>query len=177
MWKYVHTYIWERLHVKWTCCCNWMDWWRMFCLLGAVTVFWSEFFRPLFFLRVDCEWNQPSFLAIVFNGAIAFNGDLNQWDVAKVTTMAASKSIRIVEDDFTWHELMLLWLGGIVGVLELVVMNGFAFFGLSQYFDQGSSAYFSCALTVNEISLLFLRQCFMGLPPSTETSISGTSRK
>jgi hypothetical protein len=53
----------------------------------------------------------------------------------------------------------------------------FAFFGLLQYSDQGSSAFFSCALTVNEIGLLFLRQCFGMLPPSTETSISGTSRK
>jgi hypothetical protein len=43
------------------------------------------------------------FLATVFqsaqNTANAFNGDLNQWDVAKVTNMAASKSIRIVEND------------------------------------------------------------------------------
>ena len=39
------------------------------------------------------------FLATVFHTANAFNGDLNQWDVAKVTTMAASKSIRIVEND------------------------------------------------------------------------------
>jgi surface protein len=52
------------------------------------------FFR-LLFLRVACEYNRPSFLATVFSGASAFNGDLNQWDVAKVTTMAASKSIRI----------------------------------------------------------------------------------
>jgi hypothetical protein len=53
----------------------------------------------------------------------------------------------------------------------------FVFFGLSQYCDQGSSAFFSCALTVNVIGLLFLRQCFGVLPPSTQTSISGTSRK
>ncbi len=57
--------------------------------------------------------------------------------------------------------------------------NMFAFFGLSQYFliDQGSSTFISCALTVNVIGLLFLRQCFGRLPPSTETSFSGTSRK
>jgi hypothetical protein len=53
----------------------------------------------------------------------------------------------------------------------------FAFFGLFEYLDEGSSAFFSCALTVNVIGLLFLRQCLWGLPPSTETSISGTSRK
>ena len=55
----------------------------------------------------------------------------------------------------------------------------FAFFGLCEYFDQGSSAFFSCALTVNVIGLLFLRQCLdrLTLPPSTETSISGMSRK
>ncbi len=31
----------------------------------------------------------------------SFNGDLNQWDVAKVTTMSGSKSIRVVENDLT----------------------------------------------------------------------------
>ncbi len=41
------------------------------------------------------------FLATAFNLASAFNGDVNQWDVAKVTTMYASKSIRIVENDLT----------------------------------------------------------------------------
>jgi surface protein len=39
------------------------------------------------------------FLAAVFYQASAFNGDLNQWNVAKVTTMSNSKSIRIVEND------------------------------------------------------------------------------
>ncbi len=37
--------------------------------------------------------------------------------------------------------------------------------------------FFSCALTVNVIGLLFLRQCFVLLPPSTETLINGMSRK
>ncbi len=43
------------------------------------------------------------FLATVFYGAEAFNGDLNQWDVAKVTSFnwEWSKSIRIVENDLT----------------------------------------------------------------------------
>jgi hypothetical protein len=49
------------------------------------------------------------------------------------------------------------------------------FFGTSQYSDQGSSAFFSCKLTVYVISLLFLRQCFFRLPSSNETSISGMS--
>jgi surface protein len=44
----------------------------------------------------------------VFEDASAFNEDLSQWDVAKVTTMGRSKSIRIVENDLTWRELMLL---------------------------------------------------------------------
>ena len=39
----------------------------------------------------------------------------------------------------------------------------FAFFGLSQYIKQGSSAFFSCVLTVDVIGLLFLRQCFIRL--------------
>ena len=55
----------------------------------------------LLFMRVDCECNRPSFLATVFYQASAFDGDLSQWDVAKVTDMSASKSIRIVENDLT----------------------------------------------------------------------------
>jgi hypothetical protein len=47
--------------------------------------------------------------------------------------------------------------------------------GCHSIFDQGSSAIFSCALTVNVTDLLFLRQCLVGLQSSTETSISGTS--
>ena len=43
------------------------------------------------------------FLATVFGQAYgrasAFNGDLNQWDVAQVTDMSASKSIRMLEND------------------------------------------------------------------------------
>ena len=31
------------------------------------------------------------FFATVFNSASAFNGDLSQWNVAKVTDMSASK--------------------------------------------------------------------------------------
>ncbi len=81
-----------------------MGWWsdvynlKKVCLLWAVTVFLSEFFR-LLFLRVDCEYNRPSFFGTVIDGASAFNGDLSQWNVAKVTSMYASKSILIVEND------------------------------------------------------------------------------
>jgi surface protein len=55
--------------------------------------------------------------ATVFMNAIAFNGDLNQWDVTKVTDMSSSKSIRILEND------------------------GYYGHGI---FDQGSSAFFFC---------------------------------
>jgi hypothetical protein len=41
------------------------------------------------------------FLATVFRSASVFNGDLHQWDVAEVTTMFQSKSIRILENDLT----------------------------------------------------------------------------
>jgi surface protein len=62
----------------------------------------------LLFLRVDRECNRSSILATVFYKATVFNVDLNQWDVAEVTDMSASKSIRIVENDLTWRELVLL---------------------------------------------------------------------
>jgi hypothetical protein len=39
--------------------------------------------------------------------------------------------------------------------------NVLAFFGLWQYCDWGSSAFFFCALTLNMIGLLFLRQCLL----------------
>ena len=41
------------------------------------------------------------FLATVFYSASIFNGDVNQWDVAKVTDMNSSKSIRMLENDLT----------------------------------------------------------------------------
>ncbi len=49
-----------------------------------------------------------------------------------------------------------VWVGGVMDVLQRM----FAFFGLSQYCDQGSSAFFSCVLTVNVIDLLFLATVF-----------------
>ncbi len=61
-------------------------WWRDVCSLTNVC---------LLFLRVDCEFNRPSFLATAFKFASSFNGDLKQWNVAKVTTMEGCKSILI----------------------------------------------------------------------------------
>jgi hypothetical protein len=53
--------------------------------------------RLLFF---DCECNTPSFLATVFQW-VPFNGDLNKWNVAKVTNMGGSTSLRILKNDLT----------------------------------------------------------------------------
>jgi hypothetical protein len=61
-----------------------------------IMVYWR---RDLLFLRVDCECNRPFFLGTVFSAAYAFNGNINQWNVAKVTTMSFSKLICIVEND------------------------------------------------------------------------------
>jgi surface protein len=60
------------------------------------------------FLRIDCECNRPSFLAPVFHTTSVFNGDLSLWNVEKVTNMQESKSVRIVNNDLTRRELMLL---------------------------------------------------------------------
>jgi hypothetical protein len=38
-----------------------------------------------------------AFLDTVFNKASVFDGDLNQWDIANVTTMSNSKSKHMVE--------------------------------------------------------------------------------
>jgi hypothetical protein len=74
----------------------------MFAFVGRLQYFDQGSYFRLLFLRVDCEFNRPSFLAPVFTLASAFNGgDLNQWDVAKQTTMSGSKSICIVENDLT----------------------------------------------------------------------------
>ncbi len=70
----------------------------MFAFFGQVEYFDQGSSFCVLFLRV-CESNRPSFLATVFRFASAFNGDLSQWDVATVTSMSRSKSIRIVEED------------------------------------------------------------------------------
>jgi surface protein len=58
-------------------------------------LFWAV---TSFAYEISCLLNVIglSFLATVFYHASAFNGDLNQWDVAKVTDMTSSKSIRIL---------------------------------------------------------------------------------
>jgi hypothetical protein len=53
----------------------------------------------LLFLDIECESNRPSFLVTVYYDASAFNGDLNQWDVANVNYMCDSKSRRILDND------------------------------------------------------------------------------
>ncbi len=45
------------------------------------------------------------------------------------------------------HAIVIVYLGGWVGREVYVIWRTFTFFGLSQYFDQGSSAFFSFALT------------------------------
>ncbi len=47
-------------------------------------------------MRFDCACNRFSSLATVFGFASIFNGDLNQWNVASVTSLTQSKSRRIV---------------------------------------------------------------------------------
>ena len=87
-----------------------MGWWSDVCIyleecclpsLGCWNILVRVLPSAFVFLRVDCECNRPSFLATVFAGASAFDGDLSQWDVASVTDMNASKSTRIVENDLT----------------------------------------------------------------------------
>ena len=46
------------------------------------------------------------FFATVFHSASAFNGDLSQWNVAKVTDMYGSKSISILEKDLAGREFL-----------------------------------------------------------------------
>jgi hypothetical protein len=73
------------------------------CWSGDVchSIFIQSLSFRLLFLRVDCKNNRLSFLVTVFDGERAFNRDLNQWDVAEVTRMPFSKSIRILENDVT----------------------------------------------------------------------------
>ncbi len=98
----------------------------------------------------------------------------------RFTSIHCLKSIRMFEDDVTWPEHALVIPGGYSRwfVERCIIWRMFAFFGLSQYIlIRALSVFFSFALTVNVIGLLFLRQCLNGLPPSTEISISGTWRK
>ncbi len=122
----VDTYVWGWRNMTWTCPCDsrrftWEFGLVEWCFFLAVTVFLSGFFR-LLFLRVDCECNQPSFFATVFHVASTFNGNLSKWDVANVNSMPHSKLIRIVENDLTCRELMLLCDWRVQSGVWLVVM-------------------------------------------------------
>jgi surface protein len=80
----------------------------MFAFFGLFEYFDQGCSYCFLFLRVDCEGNRPSFLGTVFADSYDFNGDLSRWDVANVIIMSESKSIRVVENDLTFRELMLL---------------------------------------------------------------------
>ncbi len=144
----------------------------------------------------------PSFLATVFCSNTVFNGEVNMWDVSKVTNLYAGRSIRMFENDFTWrgHAIEIgnfsrsssLWRG--CDANAFIGENREKGWWMLRRDDSGwlwtKFATFSCrsiwsglflppsflALTVNEVGLLFLRQYFGGLPPSTEPSTSGTFR-
>jgi surface protein len=51
----------------------------------------------------DLRWDVSEVInmASTFSDAYAFNGDISGWDVSKVTSMYASKSMRIFENDLT----------------------------------------------------------------------------
>ncbi len=117
----VDTFAWGFCHVTWTCSCDarrfiggvWVGGvmnviWRMFAFFGQFGYYDQGSSFCLLFLSVDCECNRPFYLATVFYGASAFNGTLDQWDVATVTSLGGSKSIRIMANDLTWRELTLL---------------------------------------------------------------------
>ena len=73
---------------------------RMFAFFGQFEYF-NQGSSAFLSCAFDCECNRPSVVATVFAEASSFNGDLNQWDVAKVTIMQGGKSIRIEETDLT----------------------------------------------------------------------------
>ncbi len=121
----VDAYVWGWRNATRTCSCDsrrctrGLGWWRdvmyVICRMFAFFELWQCFDQgSSAFFACLLTGNRLSFLATVFNGAFAFNGDLSDWNVAKVTTMRISKSIRIWENVLTWRELMLLWLEGSV---------------------------------------------------------------
>ncbi len=76
----------------------------MFAFFWLLSILINVVFRLSFVARWLENVIYLLFLATVFSGAggpSAFNGDLNKWDVAKVTSMSQSKSIRISENDLT----------------------------------------------------------------------------
>jgi hypothetical protein len=97
----------------------------------------------------------------------------------RVTSMYYIKSIRMFEDDVTWPEHAVVIKGGLGRWRNICNLKNVCPLWAVTVFWSGFfvSPFFSSALTVNVIGLFFLRQCFTRLPISTETSISGTSRK
>jgi surface protein len=75
--------------------------WNMLDFVGLSQYYDQVSSFCLLLFRVDCQCNRPCFLATVFHSAYAFNGDVSRWDVAKVTNMGISKSIYIVENEFS----------------------------------------------------------------------------
>ena len=73
----------------------------MFAFFYGLFEYFDQGSSAFLFLRADCECNRPSVLATVFESASAFNGDLNNWDVATVSDMSGSKSLRIVVNDLS----------------------------------------------------------------------------
>jgi hypothetical protein len=51
--------------------------------------------------KVWCGYDAAYCGSIYYEAMWSFNGDISMWDVAKVTTMSASKSIRTLENDLT----------------------------------------------------------------------------
>jgi surface protein len=82
-----------------------LGWWRecrsfeecfVFFGLSPYCLIRGFFLRPFCSCALTVHVIGLLVFATVFYEAFAFNGDLNQWDVAKVTDMSNSKSIRIV---------------------------------------------------------------------------------
>ena len=73
---------------------------RMFAFFGLFEYF-DQGSSAFLSCAFDCECNRPSVLATVFLMASSFNGDLNKWDVATVSDMSYSKSLRIVANDLS----------------------------------------------------------------------------
>jgi hypothetical protein len=124
----VDTYVWGWCNVTWTCSCDsrrfirWGVGWRnAVCNLKNVcpSLGWLSFvIRVVFRLSVNACW-LANLICLFFPATVfylsVFNGDLSQWDVAKVTEMGYSKSMRSVDIDLSWRELMPLRLEDLVG--------------------------------------------------------------
>ena len=103
----------------------------------------------------------------------------------RVASMHDLKSIRMFErTDSTWtcscdsrSFTRGCWVGGVMYVIWRMCWPSLGCDGIVIGVGCSSAPFFPYALTVNVIGLFFLRQCLVLLPPSTETSVSGMSRK